>query len=99
MPRNSQKTNDRAQLKSPKNQILENRKVEFTRQLLGGSRRDAAPISQRISTRLARRGGLAQSVFCEGFVMHKHISNRFWSTNRIHRNSLKTNNRDISNRF
>jgi hypothetical protein len=50
-------------------------------------------------TGLARRGGLAQSVFCEGFGVHKHISNRFWLTNRIRRNSLKTNHRPISNRF
>jgi len=50
-------------------------------------------------TGLARRGGLAQSVFCEGFGVHKHISNRFWPTNRIRRNSLKTKDRDISNRF
>jgi len=32
--------------------------------------------SQRTSNRLARRGGLAQSVFREGFSLHKRISNR-----------------------
>jgi hypothetical protein len=48
---------------------------------------------QRTSTRLA------QSVFCEGFGVHKHISTRFWLTSRNRRNSLKTNARRISTRF
>jgi len=99
MPRKLQKAKDRAQLKSPKNHILENRKVEFTRQLLGWSHRNTAPESHHISTRLARRGGVAQSVFCEGFGLHQGVSTRFCLTTRNRRNSLKTNHRPISTRF
>jgi hypothetical protein len=90
-PRNSQKTNNRTQLKSPKISIFQTQKFR--------GNRSTDRESQRISNRPARRGGLAQSVFCEGFGVHKHISNRFCTTNRIRRNSLKTKDRDISNRF
>jgi hypothetical protein len=90
-PRNSQKTKNRPQLKSPKISILRNQKFRRDRIIYRES--------QRISTRLARRGGLAQSAFREGFGLHKRISNRFCPTNRIRRNSLKTKDRDTSNRF
>src|ERR1700683_2979880 len=50
-PRNSQKTNTRDLLKSPKNQHLPRRKFEFTRQLLGGRNRSAEREAQCISTR------------------------------------------------
>jgi hypothetical protein len=85
MPRNSQKTNNGDPLKSPKISILQNQKPRRNR--------SAVHESQRISNRLA------QSVFREGFGLQQHISNRFWPTNRIRRNSLKTKDRDISNRF
>jgi hypothetical protein len=84
-PRNLQKTKNRVQLKSPKISILQNQKSRRNRSI--------DRESQRISTRLA------QSAFCEGFGVHKYISNRFCLANRIRRNSLKTKDRDISNRF
>jgi len=68
MPRNSQKTNNGDQLKSPKISNLQNQKSHRNRSV---DRK-----SQRISNRPARRGGLAQSVFREGFGLHKSISNR-----------------------
>jgi hypothetical protein len=84
-PRNSQKTKNRTQLKSPKNSILQNQKSRRNRII----DRESPPISNR----------LAQSALCEGFGVHKRISNRFCTTNRIRCNSFKTKDRDISNRF
>jgi hypothetical protein len=103
-PRNSQKTNNGHPLKSPKISILQNQKSHRNRSIDHKSQR----ISNRLAQSVVREGfglhkpisnRLAQSAFCEGFGLRQHISNRFYITNRIHRNSLKTNDRDISNRF
>jgi len=111
-PRNLQKTKNRAQLKSPKISILRNQKSRRNRIIDRESQRTFSRPARRLIGRHAQSvvcegfgvhrrisNRLGQSGFCEGFDLQHRISNRFCTTNRIRRNSLKTKDRDISNRF